>query len=496
MIGYLVSRRVFDREPIRISCIELSIMNQKANMKKLYVILIMLGGLSAQNSILKQFSDQFADIAEKANPAVVTILTEKKIDLSQSHRNLPQDNDLFRFFFNQPRQREFRSNALGSGVIVDARKGYILTNNHVVEDMDEITIRLLDKTEYEATIIGRDPKSDLAVLQIDARGLTDLEFGDSDDLRVGEWVIAVGSPFSANLSHTVTAGIVSAKGRGNIIQGDVYEDFIQTDAAINPGNSGGALLNSGGELIGINTAIYTNGFDRSNKGVGFAIPANMVKRVMEDLIDHGKVLRAWIGVQIQPIDESSAQAMGLKTRKGALVADVVNDGPAEKAGVETGDVILEFNGVKVNSVDHLRNTVSASKPNRRYDLLIIRDGKKNTIKVKLEEMPGDEVLLASPLPKETNPLGIQVAELNRGNRREFGIDAGDEGVVVTHVADGSAAHDAGIRLGDLITRVGTKKCNTPSEFKQLLNETRKRNMVMLHLKRDGAARYMTLELDD
>ena len=318
-------------------------MNQKETMKKLYIMLILIGGLTAQNSILKQFSDQFADIAEKANPAVVTILTEKKIDLSQSHRNIPQDNDLFRFFFNQPRQREFRSNALGSGVIVDARKGYIVTNNHVVEDMDEITIRLLDKTEYDAAIIGRDPKSDLAVLQIDARGLSDLDFGDSDDLRVGEWVIAVGSPFSANLSHTVTAGIVSAKGRGNIIQGDVYEDFIQTDAAINPGNSGGALLNSGGELIGINTAIYTNGFDRSNKGVGFAIPANMVKRVMDDLINHGKVLRSWIGVQIQPIDESSAQAMGLNTRKGALVADVVNDGPAEKAGVETGDVILEFN---------------------------------------------------------------------------------------------------------------------------------------------------------
>ncbi len=277
-------------------------MNQKETMKKLYIILILIGGLTAQNSILKQFSDQFADIAEKANPAVVTILTEKKINLSQSQRNIPQDNDLFRFFFNQPRQREFRSNALGSGVIVDARKGYIVTNNHVVEDMDEITIRLLDKTEYDAAIIGRDPKSDLAVLQIDARGLSDLDFGDSDDLRVGEWVIAVGSPFSANLSHTVTAGIVSAKGRGNIIQGDVYEDFIQTDAAINPGNSGGALLNSGGELIGINTAIYTNGFDRSNKGVGFAIPANMVKRVMDDLIDHGKVLRSWIGVQIQPIE--------------------------------------------------------------------------------------------------------------------------------------------------------------------------------------------------
>jgi len=472
-------------------------MNQKETMKKLYIMLILIGGLTAQNSILKQFSDQFADIAEKANPAVVTILTEKKIDLSQSHRNIPQDNDLFRFFFNQPRQREFRSNALGSGVIVDARKGYIVTNNHVVEDMDEITIRLLDKTEYDAAIIGRDPKSDLAVLQIDARGLSDLDFGDSDDLRVGEWVIAVGSPFSANLSHTVTAGIVSAKGRGNIIQGDVYEDFIQTDAAINPGNSGGALLNSGGELIGINTAIYTNGFDRSNKGVGFAIPANMVKRVMSDLIDHGKVLRSWIGVQIQPIDESSAQAMGLNTRKGALVADVVDEGPAEKAGVETGDVILEFNGVKVNSVDHLRNTVSASKPNRRYDLLIIRDGKKKTLKVRLEEMPGDEVLLASSSPpRDTNALGIEVSELNRNTRREFGISARDEGVVVTQVAEGSAAFDAGIQAGDLITRVGTKKCRSKRDFDRLIKETRKRNMVMLHLKRDGVARYMTLELDD
>ena len=271
-------------------------------MKKLYFTILFISGLFAQNSVLKQFSDQFADIAEKANPAVVTILTEKNVDLSQTHRNIPQDNEMFRFFFNQPRQREFKSTALGSGVIIDGRKGYIITNNHVVEDVDEITVRLLDKMEYSATIVGKDPKSDLAVLQIEARGLSDMSFGDSDELRVGEWVIAVGSPFSANLSHTVTAGIVSAKGRGNIIQGDVYEDFIQTDAAINPGNSGGALLNSAGDLIGINTAIYTNSFDRSNKGVGFAIPANMVKRVMSDLIDHGKVLLSWIGVQIQPID--------------------------------------------------------------------------------------------------------------------------------------------------------------------------------------------------
>ena len=465
-------------------------------MKKLFLSLIIFGTLIGQNSALKQFSNHFADIAEKANPAVVTILTEKNIDLTESHRNLPQDSDLFRFFYNMPRQREYKSTALGSGVIVDSRKGYVITNNHVVDEMDEITVRLLNKMEYNATIIGRDPKTDIAVLQINAKGLTDLDFGDSDKLRVGEWVIAVGSPFSANLSHTVTAGIVSAKGRGNIIQGDVYEDFIQTDAAINPGNSGGALLNSSGDLIGINTAIFTNGFDRSNKGVGFAIPSNMIKRVMSDLIDHGKVLRSWIGVQIQPIDDTAARALDVKTRSGALVADVVNKGPAEKAGVETGDVIVEFNNLKINSVDHLRNTVSSSKPNRSYELVVIRDGRKKRLKVILEEMPGDDVVVSSTRPNKTNELGIEVSELTRSNRRKFGISNNEDGVVVTNVQPGSPAENTGIQIGDIITRVGTKKCRTSREFQKLLKETKRKNMVMLHLKRDGAARYLTLELED
>ena len=467
-------------------------------MKKICLLIFMVGTLSAQNSILKQFSDQFADIAEKANPTVVTILTEKKVDLSRLHGQLPQDNDFFKFFApRMPRQREYKSTALGSGVIVNSRKGYVITNNHVVDDMDEITVRLLDKTEYKATVVGRDPKSDLAVLQIDARRLTDLDFGNSDKLRVGEWVIAVGSPFSANLSHTVTAGIVSAKGRGNIIQGDVYEDFIQTDAAINPGNSGGALLNSAGDLIGINTAIYTNSFDRSNKGVGFAIPSNMVKRVMADLIEHGKVLRSWIGVQIQPLDNASASAMGLKSPDGALVSDVVKDGPAKKAGLKTGDVIIEFNHVQVKNVDHLRNTVSASKPNKRYDLIVIRDSRKKTLKVTLEEMPGDDALATvSRPPAQTNELGIQVSSLSQSVIREYDISKGEEGVIVIAVVEGSIAAEAGIRIGDLITRVGTKKCNSPRGFAALIKETQKKNMIMLHMKRDGVARYMTLELDD
>jgi serine protease Do len=498
MNGYSVFKKAYDMEPSTTDCIRMNIMKQRNPMKKIIFLILLVGSISGQNSILKQFSDQFADIAEKANPAVVTILTEKKVDLGQLHGQLPQDNDFFKFFApRMPRQREYKSTALGSGVIVNSRKGYVITNNHVVDDMDEITVRLLDKTEYKATVVGRDPKSDLAVLQIDARGLTDLDFGNSDKLRVGEWVIAVGSPFSANLSHTVTAGIVSAKGRGNIIQGDVYEDFIQTDAAINPGNSGGALLNSAGDLIGINTAIYTNSFDRSNKGVGFAIPSNMVKQVMADLIQHGKVLRSWIGVQIQPLNDSSARAMGLKSPDGALVSDVVKDGPAKKAGLKTGDVIIEFNHVQVKNVDHLRNTVSASKPNKRYDLIVIRDGRKKTLKVTLEEMPSDDALATvSRPPAQTNELGIQVSSLSQSVIREYDISKGEEGVIVIAVVEGSIAAEAGIRIGDLITRVGTKKCNSPRGFAALIKETQKKNMVMLHMKRDGVARYMTLELND
>ena len=463
-------------------------------MKKIFLIILLFATLCAQNSILKQFSDQFAEIAENANPAVVTILTEKTVDMSRFQRGAPQE-DLFRYFFNQPRQREFRSTALGSGVIIDSKKGYVITNNHVVDDVDEINIRLMDNREFEAEIIGRDPKSDLAVLKIEPDNLVQIRFGDSDELRVGELVIAVGSPFSANLSHTVTAGIVSAKGRGNIIQGDMYEDFIQTDAAINPGNSGGALLNSSGSLIGINTAIYTNSFDSSNKGVGFAIPSNMVKQVMDDLVAYGKVVRSWIGVQIQALDESKAKALGLDSRNGALVADVVGDGPADKAGIETGDVIVEFNSQKVKTVDNLRNKVSASKPNKSYELILIRDGKKKTMRVKLEEMPSDEVLIGSNIEESSNEIGIKVSSISRSLRNQYNLNAKDEGVVVVSVDENSPSDVAGIQPGDIITRVGTKKCTNPEQFQRLLNDTKKRNMVMLHLKRDGAARYLTLEVD-
>ena len=458
------------------------------------VCFLLLSPATSQNAVLKQFSDQFANIAEKVNPAVVTILTEKKIDISQSNRSSPQE-DLFRFYFNQPRQREYKSSALGSGVILDAKKGYIITNNHVVEDVDEITVRLLDKSEYEATIIGKDPKSDLAVIKIKAKNLSDIALGDSDKLRVGEWVIAVGSPFSANLSHTVTAGIVSAKGRGNILQGDMYEDFIQTDAAINPGNSGGALLNSSGDLIGINTAIYSNGyFDRGNQGVGFAIPSNMVKKVMSDLINYGKVVRSYIGVQIQPIDDTSAKALGLNSSMGALVANVISDGPADKAGIETGDVIVEFNGMSIKSVDHLRNNVSISKPDASYSLTVVRDGRKKSFKVTLEKMPSDDQLAIENQKQSTNELGVEVSELNPAIRREYGVENQDLGIVVTKVLLESPASEAGIQAGDLITRVGSRRCRSVKQFDSLVKNTKRRGMLMLHIKRDGNAQYVTLDL--
>ena len=297
-------------------------------MNRTYLIfLLLVGNLFSQNSVVQQFSRAFADVAESAKPAVVTIITDKIMKIP--------DNDLYFFFYrgnpyvDPNSEKEYKTNALGSGVIVDAKNGYILTNNHVVEDMDNIKVKLFNKREYAAEIVGADPNSDLAILKIEADNLRQIKLGNSDKIRVGEWVMAVGSPFSENLSHTVTTGIVSALGRSNIIRGQNYEDFIQTDAAINPGNSGGALLNMKGELVGINTAIATGGYERGNRGVGFAIPSNMAERIMSDLIEKGYVVRSWLGVYIQPLDDDAAKALEMDSRDGALVTQVVDDSPAK-----------------------------------------------------------------------------------------------------------------------------------------------------------------------
>ena len=458
-------------------------------MKKIFLHIFLVSNLLAQNSVVRQFSKAFADVAEKAKPAVVTIITDKVISMRQF--------DDFGFFFqpNLPRQREFKTNALGSGVIVDSKKGYILTNNHVVDDMDGIRVKLIDKREFEATIIGTDPKTDLAILQIDAENLDDIRMGDSDELRVGEWVMAVGSPFSENLSHTVTTGIVSAIGRSNILDSGSYEDFIQTDAAINPGNSGGALLNMDGELIGINTAIATGGYEKGNRGVGFAIPSSMANRIMSDLIDKGYVTRSWLGVIIQDLDSETADALDIDTRNGALIADVVKDSPAEAAGIQEGDVIIEFNGKSIANTANLKNVVSLSTPESTNRVKVIRDGAPKTVKVTLQELPENPNQFVSRERTTTNDFGLQLKRINKTLRKQYEIDSDQDGLVVTRIDRNGEAFQKGIREGDLVKRVGTEKVESINEFNRLVEKSKSKGTVLLLVKKPGGgSRYFTLNL--
>jgi len=458
-------------------------------MKKLILSLLIVGSLMAQNSVVRQFSNAFADVAEKAKPAVVTIITDKVISMRQF--------DDFGFFFqpNIPRQREFKTNALGSGVIVDAKNGYILTNNHVVDEMDGIRVKLFDKREFEATIIGTDPGTDLAVLQIDAEKLDDIGLGNSDDIRVGEWVMAVGSPFSENLSHTVTTGIVSAIGRSNILNSGSYEDFIQTDAAINPGNSGGALLNMDGELIGINTAIATGGYEKGNRGVGFAIPSNMANRIMSDLIDKGYVTRSWLGVIIQDLDSETADALDINTRNGALIADVVKDSPAEDAGIQEGDVIIEFNGKPIANTANLKNVVSLSAPESANRVKVIRNGAPKTVKVILQELPDNPQQFATRQKNESNNFGLRLSKLTKSLKQKYDIQENQDALVVTRIDPNGEAYEKGIREGDIIKRVGTEKVSSLKEFDRLVERSRGKGTVLLLVKKPGGgSRYFTLNL--
>ena len=457
------------------------------------IIYIITSLIFAQNSVLKQFSQAFADVAEKANPAVVTIITETEYKMEDFHQGLPFDNP---FFFPRNLPRKYHGRALGSGVIVEAEKGYILTNNHVVDKADEIKIKLMDKRVISATVVGTDPKSDLAVLQIEADNLFELELGNSDKLRVGDWVLAVGSPFSANLSHTVTAGIVSALGRSNVISSrDHYEDFIQTDAAINPGNSGGALLNMEGKLVGINTAIVTGGFEKANRGVGFAIPSNMTKKVMQDLITKGYVVRSWLGVYIQNVDDNVAKALKLSNRDGALVSDVVEESPAEKAGLEQGDVIVEFNDVLIHDSAHLKNIVSSTPPGSLSKVIIFRDEKKKSVNVTLEEIKKSDDKTIVSMPLNDRDFGLEVKDVNKTLAEKYGVPM-EQGVVVINVIPNSEAFDAGIQEGDLITRVGTEKIKSKREFKSQLKKAKKQGSVLLLVSRDDVSRFVALEVQE
>ena len=452
-----------------------------------FVFFIFIGNLFSQNSVVQQFSKAFADVAEDAKPAVVTIITDKIMKVP--------NNDLY-FFFNpymDPNsEREYKTNALGSGVIVDSKNGYILTNNHVVEDMDNIKVKLFDKREYNAEIMGTDPKSDLAILKIDAEDLRELKLGNSDKLRVGEWVMAVGSPFSENLSHTVTTGIVSALGRSNIIRGQSYEDFIQTDAAINPGNSGGALLNMQGELVGINTAIATGGYERSNRGVGFAIPSNMAERIMSDLIDKGYVTRSWLGVYIQPLDADAANALEMESRDGALVTQVVEDSPAEVGGVEEGDVIINFNNRKITDPSNLRNIVSLMPPGTNSKVVVFRNGSKKILDVVLQELK-DGKPIAARTTSGSSILGLEVKEINNYLKKEYNIEDNDGSLIIVSVDPNSEAADKGLTEGDIIKRVGTQQVDSLKQFKKKEKASRKKGSLLLLIKKsNGSSLFVTL----
>jgi len=440
---------------------------------------------------LQAFNEAFVKIAETVNPSVVTITTEKVIKTQRGQRfpGFP-DDDLFWRFFGLP-EGQMKSKALGSGVIVDS-KGYILTNNHVVEQGEKIRVKTIDDREYDAEIVGTDSRTDLAVIKIDAHNLKPALLGDSDELRIGEWVLAIGSPFSENLAHTVTAGIVSAKGRSNIMNGQNYESFIQTDAAINPGNSGGALVNIRGELIGINTAIATAGYTQGNIGIGFAIPINLAKKIMSDLIEKGKVTRAWLGVMIGNIDDGIARSLNLDNREGSIISEVVKKSPAAEAGLKVGDIIIEFDGKKIKDTAQLRNLVANSEIGKTKTLVVLRDKKPVKVDVRLGELTDVREEVRTSKGKPSSRLGIRVDEITPYIANEYNIDPDETGVVVTGVNPETPAAQI-IRTGDIIKRVGEQEIRNLADYQKAISNL-KSGLVLLLIKRGEATFFETLDL--
>ncbi|WP_454064203.1 DegQ family serine endoprotease [Candidatus Nitrospira salsa] len=437
-------------------------------------------------------NDTFIKVSKEAMASVVNISSSRKVGQSKESQQSPFFNDPFfrRFFgeefeekFKQPRRR--KEQGLGSGVIVRA-DGYIVTNNHVVEKADELTVLFSDKRKFPAKLIGTDPKTDLAVIKVEATGLPTLPWGNSGALQVGEMVLAVGNPFGLN--QTVTMGIISAVGRANMGIVD-YENFIQTDAAINPGNSGGALVNLSGQLIGINTAIFsqTGGY----MGIGFAIPSRMVKNVMESLIGHGKVIRGWLGVSIQELTHDLAEQFQVPNTTGALVGDVFADSPAGRAGVQRGDIIRHFNGKPVKDPTHLRSLVAETPPNSEISLSVWRDGEERELNVDIGEMPKDVTALSSTSEGQTTGKhvlsGITVQTVPSGQHSD------DRGVLISHVEPDSPADRAGLRKGDILLEVNREAIRTIEDFDTVASDLEETTSVLVLLKRGSRTIFLTIK---
>ncbi|MEI8102220.1 MAG: DegQ family serine endoprotease [Chlorobium sp.] len=445
---------------------------------------------------LKSFNEAFVQIAESATPSVVTIFTEKTVN---QRMQSPFDffGSPFDDFFGMPgegspNRRKEVQRGLGSGVIVTA-DGYILTNNHVIDGADTVYIRTSDNRKISAKVIGSDPKTDIAVIKVDEKNLKPVIIGDSDKLRVGEWVIAIGSPLGENLARTVTQGIVSAKGRANVGLAD-YEDFIQTDAAINPGNSGGPLVNINGELVGINTAIAsrTGGFE----GIGFAVPSNMAKKVLTSLITTGKVTRAYLGVTIQDIDENLARAMNLKAGEGALVGTVIDGSPAAKYGIKTGDVILDFNGVRVTSSAVLRNAIASQSPGSTAKLHVFRDGSMKQFSIPLQEQSAKEPTSKRSASDDavSTLLGFRGEELTAERAQKLKLKPGAGKVVVTAISPSSNAYRAGLRAGDIIYSLNKQDVRSYSEYSTLVSKVKKGDLVFILVGRGVSKIYFAFNL--
>jgi len=442
-------------------------------------------------------SEAFREVAKALRPSVVSITSVQRArvegkrprdlrpELPPELRRFFGEDEFFDRFFNFPWPPEqFEQQGLGSGVIV-SEDGYIVTNYHVVAGADEVKVHLSDKRALTAKIVGTDRPTDLAVLKVEARDLHPARLGDSSKMQVGDWVLAIGSPFG--LEQTVTAGIVSAVGRANVGITD-YEDFLQTDAAINPGNSGGPLVNLRGEVIGINTAIASR--SGGYQGVGFAIPSNIVKFVFDSIVNRGGVNRGYLGAMIQDLTPELAESFGYKSTEGVLIGDVVPDGPAAKAGLRSGDIVTSFQGKKVTNAAELRLAVAGTAPGTRVKLEVVRNGERQTVEVTVGKL--DERQLASGRgdSDSTDELGITVEDVTAELANRFGLSANESGVVVTHVEPGSLAARVGIRAGDLIVAVGNKTVRDLKDYRDAMKNVDLKRGVRLQVMREGTRRFV------
>lgn len=423
----------------------------------------------------------FSSLAQSSSPSIVNISTVKIVNgggrvFKHFSRNPFGNDELFKRFFGAQPQREFKQRSLGSGFIVDG-KGFIVTNNHVVENTDQIKVILKDGKEYDAKIIGRDKNTDLALIKIEPEeNLPALKLGDSEKLKVGQWVVAIGNPFG--LGHTVTSGIVSAKGR--VIGSGPYDDFIQTDTSINPGNSGGPLLDLNGNVVGINTAIIQNG-----QGIGFAIPSNLAKGIIEQLKASGNVTRGWVGVSIQEISKELSEYYKLEDNEGVLVVEAFEGDPAEKAGIKANDIIIEIDGEKVESNRGLTSLIASKAVGSKIKVKILRDGKKKTFTVKIAKRSDGQMVATSGIDDE---LGIQITELTPEVSKKYNINR--TGVIITEVKEESKAHQAGLATGDVITEINHQRITSKKDYLKAVNKVDKGEYIVMVVIRK--ARYLQI----